>query len=91
MIRRGKAVGRVAVPGGVDPINRFFYPGDRMNEISFLTGKLNDMTIEAADDLEVWVIPGNDFRALKADVESIEKKSLLSGAGQGLHHRGKSV
>lgn len=82
VIRRGKAAARVAVQGGVDPIQDFFRPGDVINEVSFLTGKINDMTVEAADDLEVWVIPGNDFRALRADVPSIEENLVYPEAAR---------
>jgi energy-coupling factor transporter transmembrane protein EcfT len=74
VIRRGKAAARVARPGGVDEVIEYFKPGDLINVTSFLTGKINDYGVEAVDDLEVWVIPGADFRALKADLESIEQK-----------------
>lgn len=74
IIRRGKAAARKAVPGGVDPIVEFYHPGDLINTFSFLTGRINDVTVEAADDLEVWVIPGNDWRAFKTDFDGIESR-----------------
>ncbi len=74
VIRRGRVAIRAAVPGGIDPISEWRYPGDLLNITSFLTGKLNDFTVEAADDLEVWMLPGNDFRAMKADWSGLEEK-----------------
>jgi hypothetical protein len=74
VIRRGRALARFARPGGEDEIASEYKPGDLINTASFLTGKLNDLAVVALDDLELWVIPGVDFRALKIDVETIEEK-----------------
>ncbi len=74
VIRRGRALARYARPGGEDEIAAEYKPGELINTASFLTGKLNDLSIVALDDLELWVISGVDFRALKIDVESIEDK-----------------
>jgi uncharacterized membrane protein YdbT with pleckstrin-like domain len=66
IIRRGRAISRAMKPGGMDAIVKQFHPGEVLNELSFLTGKPNDMTIEVADPLDLWVITRPDWQALVA-------------------------
>jgi uncharacterized membrane protein YdbT with pleckstrin-like domain len=74
IVRRGKALVRQVLPNKHDPIMGYAGPGDFLNEMSFVTGRLCMETVEVIGhrDLEAWRLPRPEFQALLASRPSIK-------------------
>lgn len=64
IVRRGKLLIRAPEHQGEDPIIGKAFPGDVLNELAFVTGRADEITVEAAVDTKLWFIPREAFQAL---------------------------
>lgn len=64
IVRKGKLLIRSAEKNGHDPVIKFVGVGDVLNELTFVTGHLSDVTIETASPVQLWYIGRGEFQLL---------------------------
>ncbi len=80
LLRRGRLnARRVGLGRESRPVVRFHLPGDVLNEDAFLTGCAAQWTLEAIDDVEVWMVPASDFRALVHELGDMDTRLGAGG------------
>ncbi|MCS6772647.1 MAG: cyclic nucleotide-binding domain-containing protein [Thermoflexales bacterium] len=64
VVRQGKLLIRVPEYQGQDPVIGKALPGDVLNELAFVTGRADEITVEAATEARLWYIPRAEFQTL---------------------------
>ncbi|MCS7325206.1 MAG: cyclic nucleotide-binding domain-containing protein [Anaerolineae bacterium] len=66
VVRSGKLALRTLNEQGLDPITRVLTAGDVFNEYSFLSGHVDEQSVEALSTATLWFIPRDAFQGLLA-------------------------